>query len=176
MMTGAQHAQRAKAMLGTLIGNFEDVLTEAGEREHLCSLTAYPGIGVVIDYGLETDGCGGMGWVRIVSVNPTVGYPNADVTLSNCGAYDFAYLVEIGIMRPSPEITEDAVNGVEIPTDAENFDAAMKQIDDIHWMHEAIVRTRPAYSDTLPGQWTPLGPEGGMVGGTWTVTMSGDPD
>lgn len=172
MTTGAA---QAKALLGTLIGHFEDVLQEAGEREKLCALTIYPGIGVVVDYGAETDGCeGGMGWVRIVEMHPTAGYPNADVTLRNCGNYDFAYTLEIGLLRPVPIITEDQVGGLQVPDDVENFDISMKIVDDIHWMHEAIKRTKAEYSDVIPGAWTPLGPEGGMGGGTWTLTASAD--
>ena len=167
-------ALELKQMVGRLAGHFEDVLTEAGQRKKLDALTVYPGVGVVPDYGFQSEEGGGMGWVRLVSVNPTITYPNADVRVKHCGRYEFAYIIEVGLLRPAPMIQDNDVNELVIPTDEENFDASMQLFDDIHYMHEAIVRLQGDYSDVIPGSWTPIGPEGGLVGGTWTLTNSAD--
>lgn len=176
-MTWQVEAQRIKAMMGTLIGNFEDVLTEAGVRDQLCALSIYPGVGVPFDYAADSDGecIGGMGWVRMFSGFPTANYPAPENSLRGSCTAPLGFMVEIGLVRPAGVMSED-LGGVTVPSPEEEFDLSMALIDDMMIMREAVLRTKAKYTDIILGAWSPTGPEGGAVGGTWTITTSSDPD
>jgi hypothetical protein len=80
------------------------------------------------------------------------------------------------MLTPAPQVEENEVGGINVPDDVENFDAAMRSIDEMFWIHEAIMRTHAEYGDLIPGAWNPMGPEGGLVGGSWTITNSASKD
>jgi hypothetical protein len=177
-VTWQSEAQRIKAMMGTLIGHFEDVLTEAGMRDSLCALSIYPGVGVPFDYAVDpdSDGCtGGMGWIRMFSAFPSSTYPAPENTLRGSCTAPAAFMVEIGLVRPAGVLTED-LEGVTVPSPEEEFDLSMALIDDMMAMREAVLRTKATYTDIILGAWSPTGPDGGAVGGTWTITLSADAD
>lgn len=175
-MKALEEAQRIKAMMGTLIGHYEDVLTEAGVREQLCALSIYPGVGVPFDYAADSEGCtGGMGWIRMFSGFPSAQYPAPENSLRGSCTAPPAFMVEIGLVRPAGVIDQE-LGGVTVPSPEEEFDLSMALIDDMMLMREAVLRTKAKYSDVILGAWSPTGPDGGAVGGTWTITVSADAD
>lgn len=151
-------------------------LAADGSKDSLCALTIYPGDGVPIDYaGIESDDCdGGMAWVRLVSVNPTKSFPSADVNTTDC-TYTLAYRLEISIMRRAPLDPETFGQDTDLPTDADHYEATVRQMADMHLMHRAIQRANGDIDDLVPGDYTPIGPTGGALGGTWGLTV-GEPD
>jgi hypothetical protein len=166
--------QRIKAMLAALLENLSEVLRENGAYESLCAVTIYPGTMVPYDFAVDSDNecTGGQAWVRLLTSFPTKDYPTPDTRLSNCSA-ELGLMLEVGIVRPAA-VMEQFATEVSIPTPEQEFDLSMALIDDMVWMKEAVARTKADYSDLILGAWTPYGPDGGAVGGTWTVTATAD--
>lgn len=145
-------------------------LRESGADRDLCANAIYPGQAVPGDYGIETEGgCAGMAWVRLVSANPTTTFPAPATGVNNC-TYTLAFPVEMAIMRASPIHTE-SLNDIDLPSDEEHIAAAHQQMDDLHLMHRAIKRASEDIEMLILGTYTPVGPTGGIVGGSWTLTV-----
>lgn len=155
--------------MAALIEALAAEIRAAGKQDDYCSVTLYPGDGVPVDFGPES-GCGGTAWVRLITANPTVSFPSADLSINNC-AYSLAYPVEIGMAGPAP-VMEDRLGNFVLPADTEQFDATMRMIDEMELMYRAI---RAAdIPQKLLGSWTPSGPAGGVLQSTWTLTIGGD--
>lgn len=105
---------------------------------------------------------GGMAWVRLANAYPSVAVGQADTSLANCGS-GTGIDVEVGIVRVI-EIDEDALD------EAANLAIVEQQIKDMTTMRKAI-QCCGAISprDVILGSYTPYGPLGAVVGGTWTV-------
>ena len=131
----------------------------------LCANALYPGDSVPIDYAE----CGGMAWVRLVTTVPSVAGSGYDITAASC-YWGLAHQLELGVMRKAP-IPETILSTMELPDDAENTNATYAQLDDMKAMHRTILYARSRF-DLLPADYTPVGPVGGAVGGTWALTVS----
>lgn len=165
------NAAKTKALVSELLGNLEQVLQEADQRDKLCAVGLYPGAMVPADYGLASEDCaGGMAFVRIGGAGKTSNYPAPDNTSKSCAAHAM-FTIEVGMWRPAP-MPDQNMNAFILPDAVEQFDAAMQMIDDMGYMHEAIARTARKYDDIIIGSWTPMGPEGDVVGGSWTLTAT----
>lgn len=161
-------------MLAVLLEELSAGLEEADMLEGMCAVTAYPGNAVPIDYVGSDDGCGGMAWVRHVTSYPTVRFPAADTSLENCHS-TLAHSIEVGIMRPAPIPESDGAT-VDLPGDLEHLNSSLDLADDMLLMRDAIVRAAQTIDFVILGSYTPVGPEGGAVGGTWSVTVGDDDD
>lgn len=139
-----------------------------------CSITLQAGAEVPYDYGAET-GCAGMMWVRLVSANPTLDFPQPDVTAANC-TYSLAYYMEVGVVRNAP-VPVKVRNDIKLPTDEEIRASTEKTVNDMTAMHDALVKLRRDVDELTLGEYTAVGPNGGVVGGMWTFAMGNeDPD
>lgn len=138
-----------------------------GSDADLCSKTLMSGGDLILDYGLES--CGGMLFVRLLGANPTSAFPESDVTINNC-AYTLAYQCEIGLLRPAVMPTQ-SMKRIILPTDEENYDQSIRQYGDMGMMLESLNAVGNEYEEFLIGQYTPFGPEGGIIGGIWTFTV-----
>jgi hypothetical protein len=134
----------------------------------VCFCGVVPGDGIVVDFaGGCRDGRQGMAWVRMTSLYPATGVNVVDETPNNCGAgigMDF----ELGIVRPVAVM--DARGNP--PTPEQYLAAAALANDDALVMLKAL-RCCPTIADldATVGTYTPAGPEGGVVGGTWPVAV-----
>ena len=162
-----------REMLAVLLQELSSGLDEAGLLESMCAITVNPGNAVPVDY-VGGDECGGMAWVRHVSSSPTVRFPNADVSVDNC-AYSLAHMIEVGVIRPAP-IPESDGSTIDLPDDVAHFNSAMELADDMILMKEAIQRAAKSIDFVILGSYVPVGPEGGAVGGTWSLTVGDDDD
>lgn len=153
--------------MGVLLDALGEELTRDGSKEDMCLFTVMPGADVPIDYALED--CAGMAWVRLISAAPSIQFPNADITASNC-AYSLAYPVEMGVLRTAPTMTQFG-SEFELPTPEEHFEAASAQFKDIAAMHRALRSASGEFPDFILGSYAPSGPDGGAVGGIWTATI-----
>jgi hypothetical protein len=129
-----------------------------------CFCGIIPGDAASFDYtGDCTKRCG-MAWVRMSGVYPAsgVGVPNEEV--KNCGSA-LGFETEVGIMRCTPVGTGD-----KPPTTTELLTSTNLQVADMLTMRRAIYCCRGS-DDWILGTYTPIGPTGGMLGGTWTLTM-----
>lgn len=112
----------------------------------------------------DADGCG-QAWVRLLTGYPSSSVGVADVTPNNC-TKGFGFDIEIGITRCFP-IEE---KGGILPADVV-LAAVQLQIADMLVMQQAIVCCDFDSENTVMGQYQPIGPEGGVVGGTWVVSV-----
>ena len=160
-------------MMDILLAELIAELRQRDRLDGICAQSLQPGATVSLDYGSES--CGGMAWVQLSNAAPTVAFPDPDLSLSNC-TYSLAYTVTMGIIRPSP-IPTVVRNSISFPTDEENTDAAHMFMEDMDMMHQAIKSARKDVDLLVLGQYMPVGPEGGVSGGTWTLQVGNeDPD
>ena len=110
----------------------------------------------------------GMAWVRLTTAYPASGVDLPNETVGNCSA-GMGYEVEIGILR-CISIGDSSGN---LPTSAELLAATDLQIKDMLTMWRAVnCCTAFGSKDFRLGTYTPAGPSGGLVGGTWTLAMA----
>jgi hypothetical protein len=160
-------------MLAILLEQLVAQLRDAGQLDSMCAVTAYPGNAVPADY-VGGDECGGMAWVRHVSSNPTVRFPAADVSVDNCLS-TLAHIIEVGIIRPAP-IPQSDGRDVDLPDPIEHLNSALDIAEDMVLMKNAIARAARSIDFVILGSYSPVGPEGGAVGGTWSLTVGEDND
>jgi len=139
-------------------------IRKAGKEDDYCSITVQPGTAVAFDFGPESDGCGGIAWVRLVASSPAVGS-------NGCIVY-MTHTIEIGMAGPVPGLDYSETGGYSLPTDAEMFDASSRQSDEMMMLIAALNNT-PVEGITI-GDYSPSGPEGGVLGGYFTVTVEPD--
>lgn len=136
-----------------------------------CFCGVLPGLNVALDYfgGCEDGSCGnGMAWVRLNSVYPAIGVGIQSQTAGNCGT-TLGIDIEIGVVRC---ISAGEDDGGPVPAQ-ELADAAFLQSQDALAMRAAVACCAPLTSrDYVLGIYTPYGPEGGAVGGTWTMVVA----
>lgn len=156
-------------MLAELLESLTAQIRAAGKQDDYCSVTVQPGAAVTIDFGPES-GCEGTAWVRLISANPTVAFPSADTRVDTC-AFTLAFLVEMGMVFPAPAM-EDRLGNFVAPDDVELFNASMRQASEMQMMFDAIRAAK--IPQKLVGDYVPMGPEGGIIGATWNVTVGGD--
>lgn len=151
-----------------LRGMVMDELEAVGGDVNFCYVGQYPGVNVPGDIGAGS-GCGGSMWSRLGGMGPSLGFPNIGVTANNC-TYRLAYTIEIGIYRVMPTGTSFGNNYVP-PTAEENGAISDKLIQDGHCIERAIRKfvQQGLVEDALIGTYGQVGPEGGLVGGSWTL-------
>lgn len=131
----------------------------------VCFCGVVPGEQVALDYSGDCEDACGMAWVRLVMSYPStvIGVPS--VTPGNCGL-GIGVDVEMGIVRC---ISVGGVDG-QPPSPAELAAAAVLQQADLMAMWRAVSCCRNS-NDWMIGVYTPFGPEGGLVGGTLTLSI-----
>lgn len=138
-----------------------DTLTERSLNPGNCFCGILPGETTVWD---QKDG---MAWVRLTSVVPSTVFPAQDFDLRNCGK-NLAAEIEVGVLHCAPRIGADKVP----PTEMEQFESARLQFATMMAMRAAILCCQDLGSaDMVLGAYNPLGPNGGLVGGAWTVNV-----
>lgn len=164
-MTLPAPAAWAGEVLDGLRGSLAGVLAAADRSP--CFLAVVPGTQVVADHcGCGAGGCG-MGWVRAARVYHSARFPTPD---SAPVALDvrtpLVMLTEVGVLRCQP-----AGHGRELPTAADQVNAALDSIADMQAVHDAITCCAEVTGRTNTlGGWTPV--DGGACGGGyWQVTV-----
>ena len=106
----------------------------------------------------------GQAWVRLASGFPSNRVGEPVTTVDNCDTGQ-GYTVEVGILRKFPIQAQPLKSEVII-------EHALAQIADMELMRKAISccdALRP--KDFILGGWNPIGPDGDVIGGTWTLTL-----
>lgn len=156
-------------MLDILLASLIVELRKDNVLDDVCTASLYPGDAVPIDYAE----CGGMAWVRFLGANPSASFPTPDITVNNC-ASTLAFSVEMGVLRKAP-IAESVLNAdIDLPSEEENTQSAQEQADDVERMYRAIQLAARDIDFVVAGSYVPTGPDGGVVGGAWTLTVGAD--
>lgn len=155
----------------------------AAELPGVCYCDLLPGENVAMEYcgpSCEDMDCGnGQAWVRLVESYPSTNFPNPiDFTAQAAVGCDapLAVTVEMGVARCAPVVSEDRPSSGESPTAGQWRETAQLQFADMSAMRRAVqccMDEKRAVKKYTLGTYEPFGPEGGCVGGTWTVTFSG---
>lgn len=135
----------------------------------LCFCGVLPGD--IADAGLAgldgncEDGCG-MAWVRLESAYPAVSVGQVSTDENSCGTY-LGLDIEIGTLR-CIELGEDG----EPPSAAAFETAVRQQLSDMEAVRRAVKCCDSLRDlDYLLGVYAPAGPQGGVAGGVWTVSV-----
>lgn len=156
---------RAEALLACL----ETVLSKYDAEA--CRTFIAPGGPPSWDVCCDCETGDGQAWVQIASVTPTDDFPIPQSGPMRCPPSGFAALLNIGILRCAAVLDDQ---GRAPSSERLTADAAKVQRD------RAIVAEtlRCCYLDDADpgtyviGSWTPLGPQGGCVGGQTSLTAA----
>lgn len=99
-------------------------------------------------------------WVRVDNVTPI----SPDSWDDDCATV-MRLVLEVGVLR-----CIDIKDKGEAPTASEVLVAAMTAMSDMNLLYCAAMGCE-VWASIDSGQWSPLGPEGGQYGGTWTFTV-----
>jgi hypothetical protein len=136
------------------------VLDRLGKR---CTWGIVAGADVALD-GCQCDDQCGQWWVAVTGIYPFTTFPNPDPAATCAAAIGAS--IQVGAVRclAVPE------GGDPLPR-ADHLAAFGSQMDDAFDLHAAIACCVKGY-DVAVGVWTPIGPEGGCVGGYWTLEVA----
>lgn len=134
-------------------------LTAAGGEPCWCGLL--PGATVSWDYCTDcgNDHCG-MAWVRVVGITPYDVFPTGIIDL-RC-ARPLALQIEVGSLRCMPQPADG-----ELLTPEASVEVSLRQVLDALALHRALQCCQER--DFALSAYTPVGPQGGCVGGFWTA-------
>lgn len=155
-----------------LLANVMEELAKDVADPGLCMAAVFPGEQVPADYGADST-CKGQLFVRLATAHPSTRFPNPDVSLEACYS-TLAYPLEVGLYRKAPVAKTPMGARLVLPKADEHRNAARQQYKDLQAMHRAIQRLREDVEDLVIGTYLPVGPEGGLVGGLWTLTIGVD--
>ena len=132
-----------------------------------CICSPMPGEAIAADYVSPSQG---MAWVRVNSVFPSTTFPAQDQSAFGC-AVSIAVQLEVGVLYCAP-VTEGRSN--KPPGLGQMFDSSRLQMAAMAAMLRAIecCLGRASHKSVALGAYTPMGPEGGVVGGSWQVTVA----
>lgn len=129
----------------------------------VCWCGIYPGNQVSFEFCGECGGnaCG-MGWVRLAGAFPTDPFPNP--TLDPSCFHPVAWTIEVGALRCIPTPPDGMLPGPDVLA-LVGLDQAL----DANALYNAIQCCGLDRGTWVVQNWLPLGPDGGCVGGAWTV-------
>lgn len=140
----------------------QEIVASGLPEVYIC--TPLPGEQIAAEYVSED---AGMAWTRLVSAFPSTTFPAQ--ALVGCFA-PLAFEVELGVLYCAPEPGADG----SPPDMAAQFDATRLQVAAMAAMRRALLCCFPTGNskDLILGPYAPIGPDGGVVGGTWTVWVA----
>lgn len=131
-----------------------------------CLCGVLPGEAIDASYVTTSEG---MAWVRLANAFPYTVFPNANLAGNPC-VMPLAYELEIGALWCAPVARDSRGNP---PTVEDQYATTQIQVAAMAAMHRAIVCCLPyERAQVAMGQYTPSGPEGGVVGGVWSLVVA----
>lgn len=137
-----------------------------------CFCSVLPGNAVAFDYCDEgrCDENNGMAWSRLVGIT------NLSDPVNPTCVTTYQITVEVGVLRSAPLFDESG----EPPGAEEQLASSLQQVFDMGVLHKVLTccslgdEPDDAFGDRVLGEYVPLGPEGGCVGGVWNATWTLD--
>lgn len=134
----------------------------------VCFCGVVPGAAALGDYAGDCDTKCGIAWVRLVSAYPSNSVGAALLEPGNC-AFGQGLDLEMGVLRCISAGDEFG----NPPTPEEYLAAAELQVADLLIMQRALFCCDAIpQRDVILSQYQPIGPEGGLVGGAYTMSMA----
>jgi hypothetical protein len=164
----------AAPVMSAVLDAVAAVYGQADNVPQPCAWGMFSGQAAALDRGGDCSAeppCQGMAWVRLVNVYPSERFPEP-YGLPWRGDMSYAVVVEVGVARPAPQITE--ANGEQfVPTMDEETAAAALQVTDVAIVRQALLNEYAENQDVgiVLGQVVPFGPEGNVVGAVTTATV-----
>ena len=161
----------ADALRACLDGEFTG---DTGAPNEVCHR---PGDIVPLNFGtVQDECCTGLGWVRVVSVDPVIDAGATEqANYSPCNVFESRITLELGVARCNPSGTREAG-----PTCDQWTALALRMDLDRAAMKRAVCCFQEASGEsvvrTVGGTWLPMDSSGGCAGGTMTVTVYTDCD
>ena len=139
---------------------------EESDGPGVCFCGVVPGEAVIFDYAGDcTDTTCGMAWARLITVYPATGVGLPNVLPGNCNG-TLGVDIELGIVRCA-SIGDDRGNP---PSPSELTEQTLQQVADAILLFRAVQCCEMVNpKDAVVSAYTPVGPDGGMVGGAITV-------
>ena len=133
-----------------------------------------PGAAFAPYFSTTEDECKcGVAWVRLAGLaladTPGQDGPQRNAAGNLCGVVQWTATVEIGVQR-CPTFGD----AHKLPTAAEARADTQRQLADMRTMLSAMRCCFGRIQDVTPGEYTPIGPEGLCLGGSWTATLTLD--
>jgi hypothetical protein len=129
----------------------------------VCFCGIMPGEDVPVDPGDCAGGCG-QAWVRLATAYPSVAIGQPAQAPGNC-TMGIGIEIEMGVVR-----CFDVGDGQTPPEPQELARAGRLQVADMLAMWRAVACCNSA-KDFILGQYIPIGPQGGVVGGTLPLAI-----
>lgn len=137
-----------------------------GTEPDLCFCDVAPGQTFAHDYVWECDDKCGAAWVRLANAYPAVGVGVPAENRIGCGAL-LGFDIEIGVIR----CLEQESTGEAPPAETMSA-AALTQVDDLIAMRRAVMCCDALKDEDYSlNTYQPVGPQGMVVGGTWTLSV-----
>jgi hypothetical protein len=133
----------------------------------VCRSFIHPGSNAPHDSCEESNGSNGQLWVA--NITSIAGWPAPTGNPITC-ATPFAETIELGITRCALGKLRDVSPFVPKPEDV-TADAVQQQIDKLALKNAILCCWGVSGKDLLPPIWEPIEPQGGCVGGTWTIVI-----
>jgi hypothetical protein len=132
-----------------------------------CICSPFPGEAIAADYVTKDEG---MAWVRVSSVFPSANFPAQDQVARGC-LMPLAVQLEVGVLFCAPVSDRRSTKPPRLPA---MFDSARMQMAAMAAMLRAIecCLGQDRQKGVALGAYTPIGPEGGVVGGSWLITVA----
>lgn len=135
------------------------------ETPKVCFCGLVPGAEVAMEYAGDCADACGMAWVRLANSYPSTSIGLPSVAPGNCQS-GIGLDVELGIAR----CVEVGQADGSPPTPGQLAASAVLQSEDMMTLWRAVACCRQS-KDWVIGQYTPFGPEGGLVGGVVFVSI-----
>lgn len=132
-----------------------------------------PGSQPVIDHVGNGKQCSEL-VVNLVSTFPTQGFPNPDPD-GSCGT-ELAYEIQVAVFRCAKVPKGNSASNLRLPTEVDMLESTRLHTADMAAMHRAICKALKGKRKYVLRGFTPYGPEGGAVGGTWLLVVGPEDD
>lgn len=143
-----------------------ELTPDGADEPDLCFCGVLPGRIAIADAGFECDNSCGMAWVRLDAAYPATGPGVVAEQQNSCGSL-LGLDIEIGVLR-----CYDTPADGSAPEGAALAASVALQNEGMMAIRRAI-KCCEALSDVdyILGLFTPDGPQGGLVGGAWSLSV-----
>lgn len=156
--------------IDSLAGCVEATLAAYGQPA--CKVFVAPGGPPAWDHCCECDVGEGQAWVQVDRIVPSDGFPQP-AGPARCRPAEFAVTVSVGVLRCAATVTE---YGDAPSADRLTADAFKVQTDRLALFDAVYCCFVDGFEPGTwqVGQWTPLGPAGGCVGGLLQISFAAE--